>query len=180
MAKLYFRYGAMGSGKTIDLLKTSFNYKERGKKALILTSSIDDRYGINLVKSRIGIEEPAISVPNDASILDIFKSNCFDENQSINIDCVLIDEVQFFNECQILELSDIVDIYNIPVIAYGLKNDFKQELFPGSKVLLSICDGTVIIAESNRTTKNLLSSSKELLHKRGANIIGVILNNVLL
>ena len=140
MAKLYFRYGAMGSGKSIDLLKVSFNYKERGKKTLILTSSIDNRYDIGKIKSRIGIEEPAICVSNNDSILNIFKLNCFDENKSVNVDCVLIDEVQFFNESQILELSDIVDIYNIPVIAYGLKSDFKQELFPGSKALLSICD----------------------------------------
>jgi len=139
MAKLYFRYGAMGSGKSIDLLKVSYNYKERGKKTLILTSSIDNRYDIGKIRSRIGIEEPAISISNNDSILDIFKSNCFNEN-IINIDCILIDEVQFFNESQISELSDIVDIYNIPVIAYGLKSDFKQELFPGSKALLSICD----------------------------------------
>jgi thymidine kinase len=140
MAKLYFRYGAMGSGKTIDLLKVSFNYKERGQKTLILTSSIDNRYGIGKIKSRIGIEEPAICISNADSILTIFKLNCIDENNSININCILVDEVQFFNEKQILELSDIVDNYNIPVIAYGLKSDFKQELFPGSKALLSICD----------------------------------------
>ena len=140
MAKLYFRYGVMSSGKSIDLLKVAHNYKELGKKTLILTSSIDNRYGIGKIRSRIGIEESAICISNDDSILDIFKLNCFDENESTNIDCVLIDEVQFFNEKQILELSDIVDIYNIPVIAYGLKSDFKQELFPGSKALLSICD----------------------------------------
>lgn len=139
MAKLYFRYGAMGSGKSIDLLKVSYNYKERGKKTLILTSSLDNRYKIGKIKSRIGLEEAAICVSNNDSILEIFKSNCFDD-QSINIDCVLIDEVQFFNENQISELSDIVDIYNIPVIAYGLRSDFKQELFTGSKALLSICD----------------------------------------
>jgi len=143
MAKLYFRYGSMGSGKTIDLLKTSYNYKERGKKVLILTSIVDNRYGKSVVKSRIGLEEPAISVSNEDSILKIFKKNCAEIKNnilSINVDCVLIDEVQFFNEKQIIELTDIVDLYDIPVIAYGLKSDFKQELFPGSKALLSICD----------------------------------------
>jgi len=133
MAKLYFRYGAMGSGKSIDLLKTSFNYKERGQKTLILTSIIDNRYGEGKVKSRIGIEENAISVSSDDSVLEIFKKNC-------KVDCVLVDEVQFLTEKQIIELGDIVDIYDIPVIAYGLISDFKQELFPGSKALLGICD----------------------------------------
>jgi len=133
MAKLYFRYGAMGSGKTIDLLKTSYNYKERGQKTLILTSIIDNRYGSNKIKSRIGIEETAVSVSSTDSILDIFKSYS-------DINCVLVDEVQFMNKKQILELSEIVDCYDIPVIAYGLKSDFKQELFPGSAALLSICD----------------------------------------
>ena len=143
MAKLYFRYGVMGSGKTIDLLKTSYNYKERGQKTLILTSIVDDRYGNGIVKSRIGLEEPAISISNNDSILEIFKLSCIEirDNMSfINIGCILIDEVQFFNEKQIIELGDIVDLYNITVIAYGLKNDFKQDLFPGSKTLLSICD----------------------------------------
>lgn len=136
----------MGSGKSIDLLKTSYNYKERGKKTLILTSSLDTRYGNCIVKSRIGIEEKAIGVSNDDSILEIFKLNCIEKkDNSPNIDCVLVDEVQFFNEKQIIELSDIVDIYNIPVIAYGLKSDFKQELFPGSKKLLCICDIIEII-----------------------------------
>ena len=140
MAKLYFRYGSMGSGKTIDLLKINYNYKERGKNTLILTSLIDNRFGVGKVKSRIGIEEIAISVSISDSILDIFKSKCIDSQNKVTIDCVLVDEVQFFSEKQILELSDIVDLYNISVIAYGLKSDFKQELFPGSKALLSICD----------------------------------------
>lgn len=175
MAKLYFRYGAMGSGKSIDLLKVSYNYKERGKKTLILTSSIDNRYDIGKIRSRIGIEESAICVSNDDSILDIFKLNCFDEN-IINIDCVLIDEVQFFNEKQILELSDIVDIYDIPVIAYGLKSDFKQELFPGSKALLSICDVIenipVICWCGKKATVNARVSNDKVVYKGEQILIG--------
>ena len=140
MAKLYFRYGSMGSGKTIDLLKINYNYKERGKNTLILTPSIDNRFGVGKVKSRIGIEESAISVSIDDSILKIFKSKCLDSQNNVIVDCILIDESHLLNEKQILELSDIVDLYDVPVIAYGLKSDFKQDLFPGSKALLSICD----------------------------------------
>ena len=134
MAKLYFRYGSMSCGKTLDLLKTKFNYNERGKSVIVFTSKKDDRYGVNIVKSRIGIETEAIGVDDS---INVFK---YITNLTIKPDCVLIDEVQFFNEKQIFELSDIVDTYNIPVICYGLKSDFKQELFPGSKALLSICD----------------------------------------
>ena len=86
---------------------------------------------------------PAINVRNDDSVLNIFKSNCLkmiDDKYVVDVSCVLIDEAQFFTEKQIYEMSDIVDLYNIPVIAYGLKSDFKQELFPGSKALFSICD----------------------------------------
>lgn len=140
MAKLYFRYGVMGSGKTTDLLKTAFNYKERGKNVLILTPSIDDRFGVGKVRSRIGIEEEATCISSEDSILEIFKSKCINSHNNIITDCILIDESHFLNDKQIYELGDIVDLYDIPVIAYGLRNDFRQELFSGSKVLLSICD----------------------------------------
>ena len=119
--------------RACNKINSTYNYKERGQRTLILTSSIDDRYGQNKIKSRIGIEENAISVSTTDSILEIFKSHS-------DVSCVLVDEVQFMNKIQILELSEIVDSYNIPVIAYGLKSDFKQELFPGSAALLSICD----------------------------------------
>jgi len=134
MAKLYFRYGSMSCGKTLDLLKTKFNYNERGKSVIIFTSKKDDRYGKNVVKSRIGIESDAIGVDDTFEILKYIT------NLTLKPDCILVDEVQFLTEKHIMELSDVVDSLDISVICYGLKSDFKQELFPGSKSLLSICD----------------------------------------
>jgi len=131
MAKLYFRYGAMGSGKTIDLLKVAHNYEERGQKILIFTSNIDDRYGKGKVKSRIGIEKDAIIIKEDDNILDMVSND---------INCILIDEVQFLTKKQIFQISDIVDFLNIPVICYGLRSDFKLEPFESSKYLMVLAD----------------------------------------
>ena len=124
----------MSCGKTLDLLKTKFNYNERGKSVIIFTSKKDDRYGKNVVKSRIGIESDAIGVDDTFEILKYIT------NLTLKPDCILVDEVQFLTEKHIMELSDVVDSLDISVICYGLKSDFKQELFPGSKSLLSICD----------------------------------------
>lgn len=131
MAKLYFRYGAMGSGKSIDLLKVAYNYEERGQKVLILTSGIDDRYGVGKVKSRIGIEKEAIIIKEDTNIFNLVIDK---------VDCVLVDEVQFLTKDQIYQLSDIVDYLNIPVITYGLKSDFMLEPFLASKYLMVLAD----------------------------------------
>jgi len=136
MAKLYFRYGAMNSGKSIDILKVAHNYEERGQKILLLTSALDDRYGVGKIKSRIGIEKDAIIINTDTNILDIIIKQLKTED----IKCVLVDEVQFFNKKQIFQLSDIVDYYNIPVICYGLRSDFMLDPFEGSKYLMTIAD----------------------------------------
>jgi thymidine kinase len=133
MAKLFFRYGSMSSGKSLDILKVNFNYLERGKKTIIFTSAKDNRYGENIVKSRIGISEKAIGVNDEMNIYDYVKN-------SDKIDCVLVDEVQFFKRNHILQLSDIVDDLDIPVIAYGLRSDFQLNVFEGSACLLAIAD----------------------------------------
>lgn len=134
MSKLYFRYGTMGSGKSIDLLKTSFNYKERGKKPLLITSSIDDRYGICKITTRIGLSEKAYAFNQQDNIYDYIK------NLSETVDVVLADEAQFFTKEQIMQLSDVVDILDIPVICYGIRSDFQNKLFSGSAELLAIAD----------------------------------------
>lgn len=136
MSSLYFRYGAMNSGKSIDILKVAFNYEERGQHVLILTSGLDNRYGLNKIKSRVGIEREAFGVNTEENIKDLFKKN----NDIKSIDCVLVDEVQFFTKEQIYQLSDIVDDYNIPVICYGLRSDFKNEPFSASSYLMAIAD----------------------------------------
>ena len=138
MAKLFFRYGTMGSGKSLDLLKVAYNYEENGMGVLILTSKIDDRYGHDIVKSRTGISKKAIGISKEENIFEIidYKKTIMNEN----INCVLVDEVQFFSKQHIHQLVKIVDIFDIPVICYGLRSDFRLEPFEASKHLMAIAD----------------------------------------
>lgn len=133
MAKLFFRYSSMGAGKSLDLIRCNYNYLENNKKTLCFTSGKDDRYGIGKITSRTGLSVDAIPVYDDTNIFDIVKKNK-------EISCVFADEVQFFSKQQIFQLSDIVDILNIPVICYGLRTDFKLEVFDGSKYIMGIAD----------------------------------------
>lgn len=112
MAKLYFRYSAMDAGKTLDLLKVAYNYEDRGRKPLVLTSAIDKRAGLNKVKSRIGIDQDAYSLTDRDNIFEFVENY----NSSNKIDCVLIDEIHFFTQEQVWQLAEIVDELNIPVI----------------------------------------------------------------
>lgn len=132
MSKLYFRYGAMNCGKTTALLQVAYNYEEKGKKIIILKPSIDKKGDKNIV-SRLGIERKVdyLILPDD-SILEKVKLK--------NIDCILVDEVQFMSKDQIKELWIIAKIHNIPVICYGLKSNFKAELFEGSKHIIALAD----------------------------------------
>ena len=138
MAKLFFRYGTMGSGKSLDLLKVAYNYEENGLKSIILTSKIDDRYGMDKVQSRTGIKRDAIGIEGETNIyetIDYKKTIVGDK-----IGCILVDEVQFFQKHHIEELVKIVDTLNIPVICYGLRTDFKLEPFESIKYLMGIAD----------------------------------------
>lgn len=132
MAQLYFRYSTMGAGKSLDILKIAYNYTEQNKKVLLLTSELDDRYGVGKITSRAGLQQEATPIGPNSDILGIIKS--------VNPLCVLIDEAQFLSKRHVLELCKVVDDLNIPVIAYGLKNDFRNELFEGSKYLLLYAD----------------------------------------
>jgi thymidine kinase len=138
MAKLFFRYGTMGSGKSLDLLKVAYNYEENGMGVLLLTSKIDDRYGMDIVKSRTGIGKDAIGISKEENIYDIidYKKNVM----GANINCVLVDEVQFFTKQHIYQLVKIVDNLDIPVICYGLRSDFRLEPFEASKYLMAVAD----------------------------------------
>jgi len=136
MAKLYFRYSSMNAGKSLDLLKTAYNYEERQQNVLILTSALDVRYGINKIKSRVGLEKEAKSISEDTNICDIF----IKENSINKINCVLVDESQFLKKHHIMQLTDIVDLYDTPVICYGLRSDFKNDPFEGSSYLMAISD----------------------------------------
>ncbi|GGO00350.1 thymidine kinase [Saccharibacillus kuerlensis] len=135
MAQLFFKYGAMNSGKSIEILKVAHNYEEQNKNVLIFTSGIDDRGEVGLVSSRIGMKREAIPVyPN---------TNLYDEVKNYHgqkISCVLFDEVQFVTKEQVLQMTRIVDELNIPVMGFGLKNDFRNELFEGSQYMLLYAD----------------------------------------
>ena len=137
MAKLYFYYSAMNAGKSTILLQSSYNYHERGMATLLFTPIIDNRYGVGKVHSRIGIEAEAIPFDN--------KFNLFEHVTSLlptipNLKCVLIDEAQFLTKAQVLQLTDIVDNLDIPILAYGLRTDFRGDPFEGSLHLLAWAD----------------------------------------
>jgi thymidine kinase len=136
MAQLYYRYSTMNAGKTLELIKVAYNYEERGKRALILVPEIDDRFGRGNVVSKAGLKKAAVPVAGDTNLLDLFLK----ETERGVIDCVLADEGQFFKKHHVLELTEIVDSFDTPVMVYGLKNDFKNELFEGSMYLLIYAD----------------------------------------
>jgi thymidine kinase len=161
MAKLYFRYGCMNSGKSLDLLRIAHNYNELEEKVLLFTPSIDNRYGQNKIKSRTNIEMYAISINDKDNIYNMF----INENSKQKIQCVLVDEVQFLNKKQIFEIVDIVDILNVPVICYGLRNSFNMEPFEGSKYLMAIADSI----EEIKTICAICKSKKAIVNARFEN-----------
>ena len=133
MAKLYFKYGAMGSSKTANALITKFNYEERGMKVWLIKPSIDVRDGADVVKSRIGLSSHAEIVTPEK---DLFAE--YETHPDCNV--IIADECQFFTPAQIDQLRRIVDEKNIPVLCYGLRTDFLTHLFPGSSRLFEVAD----------------------------------------
>lgn len=134
MAQLYYKYGTMNSGKTIEILKVAHNYEEQGKPVVIMTSALDTRDGFGVVSSRIGMRQEAVPISSD---MDIFT---FIDQLEEKPYCVLIDESQFLSKQNVYDLARVVDELNVPVMAFGLKNDFQNELFEGSKYLLLLAD----------------------------------------
>ena len=133
MAKLYFKYGAMGSSKTASALITKFNYEERGMRVWLIKPSIDDRDGVGIVHSRIGLEADADAIPPETDLLAAFTSR-------ERVDTVIADECQFFTPAQVDQLRRIVDLYDVPVLCFGLRTDFLTHLFPGSRRLFEVAD----------------------------------------
>lgn len=128
MAKLYFRYGAMGSSKSANALMVHYNYEERHQKALLIKPAIDSRDGEKIIVSRCGLSSPC----------EYF---CILYDERIRqYDCIIVDEAQFLTKQEVEHLIYIVDEWNIPVIAYGLRADFRGELFEGSAALLACAD----------------------------------------
>lgn len=137
MAQFYFKYGAMNAGKSIEILKIANNYKERGDKIHIFVPAIDNRSGKGKVASRIGIEREAEIVEIDT---DIFSRVSEIISKEFKPACILVDEAQFLSREQVIQLSKIVDLFDIPVMAFGLRTDFKVNLFPGSEALFCFAD----------------------------------------
>ena len=136
MAKLHFYYSAMNAGKSTALLQANHNYGERGMETILLTAALDDRAGRGVIKSRIGIETQAVAFEKGDDLAEIVRAKA--AGQSIG--CVLIDEAQFLTRKQVSELTDLVDHDGIPVLAYGLRTDFRGETFEGSQYLLAWAD----------------------------------------
>ncbi|WP_288557155.1 thymidine kinase [uncultured Lactobacillus sp.] len=142
MAQLFFRYGAMSSGKTIEILKVAHNYEAQGRKIALMTSGLDNRSGVGTVASRIGLHRKAIPITSEMNLFEyIKKMNDHDlADGDGKLACVLIDEAQFLKRHHVLECAKIVDELNIPVMTFGLKNDFQNHLFEGSENLLIFAD----------------------------------------
>lgn len=134
MAQLFFRYGAMNAGKSIEVLKVAHNYEEQGKQVLLMTSSLDTRNGQGQVASRIGLSRKAVVLQADTNIYTVV------QNQCPQAACILIDEAQFLTVEQVKQAAAVVDELGIPVMAFGLKNDSQNHLFAGSEALLIYAD----------------------------------------
>lgn len=136
MSKLYFYYSSMNAGKSTALLQASYNYRERGMKTLVYGPAIDDRFESGKITSRIGIQAPAILFDAETDLLVDVRERL----RSDSCDCVLVDEAQFLSKDQVFQLSEIVDKLEVPVLAYGLRTDFRGEPFEGSKYLMAWAD----------------------------------------
>ncbi len=163
MAKLYYRYGAMGSSKTANALMVKYNYEERGQKVLLTKPAIDTRDGKKVIKSRCGLESPCILF-DDIS-----------EEMLKGYSCVIVDESQFLTKQQVQFIVHIVDDLNIPVVCYGLRADFKGELFEGSSYLLAWADSIEEIKTicwcGKKATFNARFNSNGKVVKTGAQVV---------
>ena len=133
MAKLYFKYGVMGSSKSAQALITKFNYEERGMTVWLIKPSIDTRDGANIIRSRIGLKSEAHVITPDMSIIEEY-------HRTGKRDVIIADEAQFFSPSQIDELRTLVDEENLPVLCFGLRTDFLTHFFPGAQRLMELAD----------------------------------------
>ena len=135
MAKLYFKYGAMGSSKTAQALITKYNYEENELKVWLMKPSADTRDGKSILRSRIGLQARVEIVPPEADVLELFRTTKLG-----SCDVIIVDECQFMTPEQIDQLREIVDQYNLPVMCFGLRTDFQCHLFGGSRRLMEVAD----------------------------------------
>ena len=170
MAKLYFKYGAMGSSKTAQALITKYNYEENDMKVWLLKPSADTRDGVNILRSRIGLEAQVDIMAPAANIYDRYR-----ENHAGRCDAVIVDECQFLTPEQIDQLRALVDDYNVPVMCFGLRTDFQTKLFPGSRRLMEIADAIQEIKTicdcSAKATVNARIDSDGYIVTEGAQVV---------
>jgi thymidine kinase len=136
MAKLYFSYAAMNAGKSTMLLQAAYNYRERGMRALLLTSALYAENGVGMIRSRLGVASEAETFDAGADLYDRIREH----GLAGKVDCVFIDEAQFLTGDQVWQLARVADRLHTPVMAFGLRTDFQGKLFPGSQALLAIAD----------------------------------------
>lgn len=134
MAKLYFHYSTMNAGKSTLLLQASYNYRERGMETLLLTAALDNRAGAARIASRIGIGGDALTFDTGTDMFALIEAH------GRGCACIFIDEAQFLSKDQVWQLARVADDLGIPVMCYGLRVDFRGELFPGSAALLALAD----------------------------------------
>jgi len=137
MAKLYFYYSAMNAGKTTTLLQSAHNYRERGMRVAVLAPRLDDRAGSGRVASRIGLSAEAVAFDGETDLEAWARADVAAHGR---LDCLLVDEAQFLSRAQVWQLSEVVDEMGVPVLCYGLRTDFRGELFEGSQYLLAWAD----------------------------------------
>ncbi len=134
MAKLYFHYSPMNAGKSTLLLQASYNYRERGMATLLLTAAHDNRAGPGRIASRIGIADDALTFASDSDLFALVA------DQGRSAACIFVDEAQFLTHAQVWQLARVADDLGQPVMCYGLRVDFRGQLFPGSAALLALAD----------------------------------------
>jgi thymidine kinase len=140
LAKLYFYYSAMNAGKTTMLLQSAHNYHERGLRTLLLTPRLDDRAGEGTIASRIGLKARARAFTRDEDLSQLVRRDIAARGP---LACVLVDEAQFLAKAQVWQLAEVADVQGVPVLAYGLRTDFRGEPFEGSQYLLAWADNLV-------------------------------------
>lgn len=136
MASLYFKYAAMNSGKSTQLLQAHYNYIERGMHPVAMTAQLDNRYGEGKITARIGVELPAETFNKETDIFALIRQ----KHDKTPVAALLLDEAQFLTEAQVFQCARLVDELGVPVMAYGLKTDFLGKLFTGSEALLRLAD----------------------------------------
>ena len=170
MAKLYFKYGAMGSSKSAQALITQFNYEELGMTVWLIKPSVDDRDGADIIRSRIGLERRAQVIrPEDSIRAEYAKTG--------GTDVIIADEAQFLTPAQIDELRDIVDEQDVPVLCFGLRTDFLTHFFPGAQRLMELADSlteikTVCACGSKATVNARIDESGRVVTEGGQILIG--------